>query len=651
MATKKIVWVERMTISTLLLLVFRKLFSNFEMRFDQQQCSLGLASFISRLQKKIPSVEFFPANLSLAKKNFEGCALIYDVNINLNCCLSSFCKKYIPTEAKWFKQMLKSYLSTSLLHRMLFITMVEAEISRETDAEHELFLERHMLNRLIRDFYEERGFKINQSLSLLSYMRIAATPFALVVLNLMNRLIGSKVKTNIKKIRPAIWVEYHQTELTGFLCFSFWRDNITKTGYDLVYFLDRADTELSKEREKLEAPEDRHLWIDCHNIWRFVRLGHRDVFKILRSFVIINLNQPLWLHFFKIEYSILFHLYRSLFAKYKVKIIIQHREALWRQAILAQAVEAVGGIMLGFNWSNYHWTTISTHLYPQHVFFVWGKMQSEYLRKRGNTCKYILPSGLWIKKSDLVDKQLADLEGYGGFKIAIFDSSVDYKSQHSPESLSLFLLRIIGLLETNHEWHAIVKSKKFYYGGRSRKFYFTDYREKPEGEQIVARLKKLNNQKRLIILDPDESPVTAASYADLSVCYGLNTAGILAALNGIPAIHWDCAGWLKFPLYKNAGQQVLYATLDELEQAIIKASQGDKTIGDLSFWRRQINYLGDDGAPGRVGKFIDDYMSEIIKTGNAEKSMDLAASKYIDVNGIGEDFFEETEIYGPEQAI
>ena len=44
--------------------------------------------------------------------------------------------------------------------------------------------------------------------------------------------------------------------------------------------------------------------------------------------------------------------------------------------------------------------------------------------------------------------------------------------------------------------------------------------------------KKIANFKEYTeIIDPDVLP--AASYADLSVCYGLNSAGILAGLNGL----------------------------------------------------------------------------------------------------------------------
>ena len=82
------------------------------------------------------------------------------------------------------------------------------------------------------------------------------------------------------------------------------------------------------------------------------------------------------------------------------------------------------------------------------------------------------------------------------------------------------------------------------------------------------------------------SPVDAAEAADLSVCFGLNSAGIIAGLLGLRAIHWDCTGWLKYPIYRDKDQKVFFATLPETRQAVMRAAAGDKTIGDFNKWRK-----------------------------------------------------------------
>ena len=112
-------------------------------------------------------------------------------------------------------------------------------------------------------------------------------------------------------------------------------------------------------------------------------------------------------------------------------------------------------------------------------------------------------------------------------------------------------------------------------------------RHLPSGEEIVCRIKSLEKQGRLRVLDwTTYSPVDAAEAADLSVCFGLNSAGIIAGLLGLRAIHWDCTGWLNYPVYRDKDQKVFFATLPETRQAVMLAAAGDKTIGAFNKWRQ-----------------------------------------------------------------
>ena len=124
----------------------------------------------------------------------------------------------------------------------------------------------------------------------------------------------------------------------------------------------------------------------------------------------------------------------------------------------------------------------------------------------------------------------------------------------SPQKISLnSILKSSSILEDNPSFSGIIKSKSW---------HVKDLRHLPAGEEIVSRIKSLEKQGRLRVLDCTRySPVDAAEAADLSVCFGLNSAGIIAGLLGLRAIHWDCTGWLKYPVYRDKDQKVFFATL------------------------------------------------------------------------------------------
>jgi hypothetical protein len=187
------------------------------------------------------------------------------------------------------------------------------------------------------------------------------------------------------------------------------------------------------------------------------------------------------------------------------------------------------------------------------------------------------------------------------FIIAIFDSSVGYLVHQSAENLSKFYLEILGILEDNSSFSGIIKSKSS---------YLTDLRHLPGGEEIVSKMEMLEKQGRLRFLDWTRySPVDAAEAADLSVCFGLNSAGIIAGLLGLKAVHWDCTGWLKHPIYQDEGQKVVFATLSGIRQAVLQAAAGDQTVGDFHKWRKWINHFDDCAGRERIMHFINLHMS------------------------------------------
>jgi hypothetical protein len=163
-------------------------------------------------------------------------------------------------------------------------------------------------------------------------------------------------------------------------------------------------------------------------------------------------------------------------------------------------------------------------------------------------------------------------------------------------------------------------------------------------------MKAMIENGKVVYLDRIYSPVTASAIADILVCYGLNSAGVIAGAHGHRAVHWDCSGWIHHSIYRDPEQKIVYQDLDKLEEALYKASVGDASIGDFSKWRKAFNYFDDENAGARVGGFIQSYMEDVIKSGDAMQSLDKAVKKYIKDNNVGDDFFQHSGYWDDEQT-
>lgn len=640
MFKKKIVWVEKLGFIEVLILFIQRIFSNIEIRYDENQISC-LARRLLILGNKIrENMMFYPAGLTLEGKDPEGYALNYRVQKNLDLCLEGFCRKYISNESDDFKRLTKSYLGSRISNRLVFITMVEALVDKIPDIKHELYIIRFPENSLFLSFYNKKGgMKIKQSFSFKEYLRIIVIPFYYILISLSTKLFGMNVKGNVDTSKPAVWVEYENILINSKRSFSFWVDFVKAEQYELVYYLDRIDTPMTEDNLS-RIQKKGFKWLDCKNIHKIGKLNLSDVNKFMLSLFFLKHKQPVWFIFFRLRFFILLSLYCFIYSYFKVKIIIQHQEASWIQAVQAKAIESSGGIMMGFNWSNYPYYLEPTLIYPQHVYFVWGKIHYEMMRKKAEICRFILPGGLWIMPDDERPFEIEDFTNRFNFIITLFDSGGAYNAHRSVETVSKFYLNILCLLENNTSWGGIIKSKKM--------SNLDDFTMLPHGEEIALKINKLMEQERLMFLHFIVSPVTASSFANLSVCMGLNSAGIIAGIYGHRAIHHDSSGWLHHPLHKDPKQKIIYLSFDEFENAIINASVGDKSIGDFSRWRKDFNYFDDLRAPERIGRFIQSFMDEIIMTEDLETSLSHTVTNYISENKITNNFFEVDNLWEDE---
>lgn len=636
--TKKVFWIEKFGLWEVLIFLAAGLFYAIKVNYDENNVSSAARYSLALLRKLNPYTKFSPVHLSLDKTDRQGYSLNYRMESDLDDCLERFCNNHIPHESGAFKKMLKSYLSSFLFYRVTFITMVSYCAERDDIKQNVLYLTYSLFNSIITDFYSKRGFVVWQSLPNFKTVKYCIRPWYFLSRIIFTKCIKKHIRQTLNTRLPSIWIEYAHRQSMDF---SFWREMVDKSKFEIAYYFDRRDD--PPLHEATSAVERKGLkWIDLHfsSLLKAADVTLKEAKGLLEKLLRSNTRLPYWFQIFTFEYSMRFLLFKKVYERFKVKILIQHQEFAWTQQVQVDALDAVNGIMIGFHWSHFPYTREPHHITPEHVYFVWGEAKKEWVEKKGNSCRFILPAGLWfVNEKDIRQGREQDgLLKSVKFMIAIFDSSVAYNIYQSPETLSTFYLRILALVERNVEWGAIVKSKNWDIEG----LLFL-----PDGKDIVNKIKTLTKEGRLCFFERTMLSAKAASYANLSVCYNLNSAGIVAGICGFRAIHWDYNGWQHNPLCREGRQRIIFTDFDDFERAIIKVSQGNKEIGDFSPWRKRFNHFEDFSASQRVGRFVQSFMEKACN-GVSSDPLASAVREYIVENKIDEDFFSVHDWWGNE---
>ncbi len=624
------IWSEKLGCREIVLFSLLRLASGRTIFYQAQGASRNAVRLLNFAKKYGFLNHYEPFETSLEKKSAGGRVLNYEINGILRGCINSYMHKNLPDEPLRFRNMISCHISHLLFRKIAFITAVRYRIDSEDrlkQGRHTVYLSRTPFFRQIAGHDYGHGLLIRQSLFSMECVSLYARPLLVLIYCFLKKVIPT-VHKDRSVVRPSVWIEYAHKDIVDY---ASWSKFVKDSNFDIVYYLDRPDTPANAEMTG-EIERRGFKWIDAH-FFSLLRVCSRKSLRLKNILTGLKGGRchSLWSKLVRIEYNFYYQLYRAIFERFNVKILFQHQDTSWRQEIQARAVEDAGGMMLGFHWSNYPCIMTPTHLFPNHIFFVWGNMFHDLMRRRSqdHTCRHLLPIGLPLL-NDEQDTEPFPLADNIGFRLAIFDSSASAEIHQTPETLSLFLMSMLELLAKNPTWGAVIKSKSL---------DMSAFGSLPRGGEIREKFDRLSGERRLSFLKTRVSPIIVARKVDLCVCYGLNSAGIVAAAGGAPAIHWDCSGWLFHPFYKDPGQKILFRTLKEMEDAVTRASKGDSSIGDFSRWRKSFNYFMDENSPRRLGKFIQDFIAEVTRTNEPFHSMDWSADNYMNENRIGEDFF------------
>ena len=303
--TRKVIWVENINFLNLPLFFFAGLFSHAEILYDEHQSSIYLCKILKLLRQSGRISFIGPASLLLNVKDKNGYAIEYRRAAYLSQSEDSICASIMPDEPKWFKAVVKSYLSSYLGRPILFITMAEQEIAKIKNVEHEIYLKANFANYIIINFFMDKGIKIRQLPPLVSYVDLLVKPFLLLVRALYYQLLYNKIAGTVKErdALPALWIEHEHTHGVWAQFRRFLSNHIDEQKYKTVYYFDRDDTPI--DGPVVNALNSMGLgWIDCRKM-RHSHLNLSDIKELVIQMGRATYLRPLLLFMIRLHFEVI----------------------------------------------------------------------------------------------------------------------------------------------------------------------------------------------------------------------------------------------------------------------------------------------------------------------------------------------------------
>ncbi|MBF0363054.1 MAG: hypothetical protein HQK49_18685 [Oligoflexia bacterium] len=629
--SKKIIWVEQLSILKIfLLLPFSYL--GYSIKYDNDDKQIHWST--RRLLSYLKSDRFIPFYINLTEKNDTGISLAY---VHFDHLREIVCR-FVDNNLKWAtltqKNMYIVYISNILYHKISFVTYVLNQ--KKTSKKKYVFLYNGIFNSLITSYFEDKNTKfLSLSIKNLTGVFLSMTSlFCKTTRGVSNYYLNLFKKSENLPKKDSLWIEFAPRSLMWDLLrkelFELYKNDDAK--FDIVFYLDRSDTPLNDQMKKFLAKFAPIKYIDFHNhVSGGISFSH--LFSALKKAKQCWANNQFYCNLLTIGYFIDINLLVSLYRKNNVKLLIQHQEASWFQAVQREALDEIGSMMLGHHWSNYVSCDYTFFNFFQNVYFSWGKITHDLVIKKNNSCELILPSGC------LPSPRLnVDFAGTTEKKrsILILDSSVDNDCQHPKRTLSLFYEKIFEYIAARKNIIAYVKCKNF--------ASINDLSSLPDGETLVALAEDLKKKNLLIFLNPiDYLPIEAAQQCEISFCYSLNSAGIISQINGHRAIHWDFIPWNKCPIYSHNMGKSIFNEIDNALDALDSFFMGDNDIGVMpKSLIKSIDYFQDFKGTKRMYEFIKDCFEFYHKQYKKDEILIRSSKRYIERNNINDSFFDTT---------
>lgn len=344
-----------------------------------------------------------------------------------------------------------------------------------------------------------------------------------------------------------------------------------------------------------------------------------------------------WLRKQVISYEVLWDYWRELFATKNIKIYVSWYNSGSAQSVMADALQSLGGVTVIYQRSYVALPTVETAIAAD-IVFGFSAMGAEVERCSNSIIRYYVTTGYLGDHRFPLLREMAwnvrnTLMQHGARRIVAFfdENSVDDSRWHTGHELQrvgyAFLLE---KLLADPSLGLVLKPKV---PSTLRR------RLGPVGEL----LKRAEATGRCYLFEDgvvtgSYPPAAAALASDVAIhghlCGG--TAGLEAALAGVPTLLVDLEGWHVYPLYRLGVGRVVFSDWDELWKALMEHWANPDGILKFGDWRPMLNEIDpfrDGRAAERMGTYIK-WLIDGFKAGlDRETVMADAAERYCELWG------------------
>jgi hypothetical protein len=431
-------------------------------------------------------------------------------------------------------------------------------------------------------------------------------------------LIPPKTNIQLSDRRPRIFEEYEPNifsryPIAGHL---FWYPSSGISPERVVLYFDRSDTHCCQESIE-DVEKNKFTWLDMLKISQFPLSGKVLLAVAISVILPKRINKELlYLYGLQIYLIFIVEWYRNIIRKYNVRVVHQHHECSPLSLSLALATRLEGGIFVWNHWSIDHYPISYFNTGFADLVFSWGEYNDGYFNCQNFKYRYILQTGLIAGDAyESSDKKIGrklrnEFPEKVDFVVAIFDTSHQLDSICvSTEMVIEFYKNILNLIVENENWGVIIKSKGVSF-------------QRIETQEVIQKpLRKLFSGKRCVISKLNSRVIPASIAADISLCYEINSAGIIAGLAGQQVIHLDRSGGLKHPLYQlNLNKNIIFQSYEEIKKNLESFENGNSEIGNHQKCLSLMDPYRDGRGPERAGEVIAAFLDGL----DAGKTRDQA---------------------------
>lgn len=321
-------------------------------------------------------------------------------------------------------------------------------------------------------------------------------------------------------------------------------------------------------------------------------------------------------------------LYESFFTVYNIKVHYGAYEEGVDVAASNLAAELVGGIDLGYQWSNFNLSTI-TCAKSNDIHFSWGPYyEKHYFDKEYYNFKYLAyigyPYDYLFEKYRKKARQHRDNLLKNGVKFIVTFFDQDYPLAIWPkmnEDIKEIYRVLLNKVVEDPLLGFITKSKK------NRNFW-----ERPALRSLRFLAKKAEKTGRCLFLEGSVFPNEAAQVSDLVIGYGVfNTPVIEAALSGMSAITWDLQNSSGHPFYELGFNAIVFKDLETMMRGVERFRNRDDNsgrFGNYFFLLEDIDPFRDGRASERAGYIIKCLLSEFDRGNSRSEVLERAVKSY-----------------------